>query len=51
MEDVEGMESDAGGRHAVTVGVALEIDGGESNSTGLVRGVACILVINFALEQ
>lgn len=51
VEDVEGIESDGGGRLAVTVGVVVEVDSGESNSTGLVRGVACMLVINFALEQ
>jgi hypothetical protein len=37
----------------VSVDVGLEVDtaDGVSNSTGLVRGVACTLVINFALEQ
>lgn len=52
--EVEGIESDVSGRFAaVMVGAAFELDveGTESNSTGLVRGVACILVINFALEQ
>jgi len=51
VEDVDGMESDVGGRVAVTVGVELDVDDGASNSAGLVRGVACILVISFALEQ
>jgi len=51
VEDVDGMESDVGERLAVTVVVELDVGGGASNSTGLVRGVACMLVINFALEQ
>jgi hypothetical protein len=49
------MDSDVGG--SIELGVDVEVDvevdtaEGVSNSTGLVRGVACTLVINFAREQ
>lgn len=47
--DAEGMDID--GTVAEAVDTGLEDDAGVLNSTGFVRGVACTLVINFALEQ
>jgi len=52
VEEVDGMDSVVGGR--VEVGEEVDIEdtvSGVSNSTGFVRGVACTLVINFALKQ
>ena len=55
VEDVDGMDKVVGGsdRVYVDVDVVVGVDtaSGVSNSTGFVRGVACTLVINFALEQ
>ena len=47
--EVEGMDKD--GTVAEAVDTGLEEDAGALNTTGFVRGVACTLVINFALEQ
>lgn len=53
VEEVDGMDSVVGGSVEVGGEVGIEVDtvSGVSNSTGFVRGVACTLVINFALEQ
>lgn len=53
VEDVDGIESvvDEIAVGAVDLDVDEEEPDGVSNSTGFVRGVACTLVINFALEQ
>jgi len=54
VEDVAGMDNVVGSAilgAEVEVEVDVDTAGGVSNSTGLVRGVACTLVINFALEQ
>ena len=47
--EVEGMERDGSVAEAVDTG--LEEDADMLNIGGFVRGVACTLVINFALEQ
>jgi len=53
VEDIDGMDSVVGTSAGVRVEGDVEVDttGDVSNSTGLVRWVACTLVINFALEQ
>lgn len=53
VDDVDGIDSVAGGGADMDVGGNVDVNtaNGVSNSTGLVRGVACTLVINFALEQ
>ena len=53
VDDVSGIDSVVGGSTELGVGVDTEVDiaGRASNSAGLVRGVACTLVINFAREQ
>lgn len=51
VEDVDGIDSVARGSAGVGVDVEGSAAGGVLNSTGLVRGVACTLVINLALEQ
>lgn len=53
VEDVDGIDSVARGSAGAGAGVDVEgsAAGGVLNSTGLVRGVACTLVINLALEQ
>jgi hypothetical protein len=53
VEGVDEMDNVVGGSARVGVDVAVGVDtaSGVSNSTGFVRGVACTLVINFALEQ
>jgi hypothetical protein len=49
MDNVAG--GSAGMGEEADVEVEVDTTGGVSNSTGFVRGIACTLVINFALEQ
>lgn len=51
VDDVEGIDSIGGGSGGVGGDVEVDTAGEVSKSTGRVRGVACTLVINFALEQ
>ena len=47
--EVEGMDRDGSVAEAVDTGLEEDVD--VLNIGGFVRGVACTLVINFALEQ